>query len=161
MGADGGAPAVHADAPYSVVLADGGAPAVLAPAPLSVVLADGGAPAVLAVAPPSVVLADGRAPTVLARAPMSVVLADGGAPAVFALGPLSVVLADGRAPARSCDRMLGVHAHAPHDPKTTRLSPAKSLPVVWGPGIKSHVCEVQVLMHWAELQTMDGVQDLS
>jgi len=30
------------------VLADGGAPAVLAPAPLSVVLADGGAPAVLA-----------------------------------------------------------------------------------------------------------------
>ena len=28
VGADGGAPAVHADAPHSVVLADGGAPAV-------------------------------------------------------------------------------------------------------------------------------------
>ena len=47
MGADGGAPAVHAPAPHSVVLADGGAPAVLASAPHSVVLADGGAPAVL------------------------------------------------------------------------------------------------------------------
>ena len=46
LGADGGAPAVHAPAPLSVVLADGGAPAVLALAPLSVVLAGGGAPAV-------------------------------------------------------------------------------------------------------------------
>jgi len=42
--ADGGAPAVLADAPHSVVLADGGAPAVLALALLSVVPADGGAP---------------------------------------------------------------------------------------------------------------------
>jgi hypothetical protein len=89
----------HAFAPDSVVLADGGAPAVLADAPLSVVLADGGAPAVLANAPAAVVLADAGAPAVLAFAPHSVVLADGGAPAVLAPAPHSVVLADGGAPA--------------------------------------------------------------
>ena len=44
----------HAFAPDSVVLADGGAPAVLADAPLSVMLADAGAPAVLANAPAAV-----------------------------------------------------------------------------------------------------------
>ena len=87
----------HAFAPDSVVLADGGAPAVLADAPLSVVLADGGAPAVLANAPAAVVLADAGAPAVLAFAPHSVVLADGGAPAVLAPAPHSVVLADGGA----------------------------------------------------------------
>jgi len=55
------------------VLADGGAPAVLALAPASVVLADGGAPALLASAPLSVVLADGGAPTVLALVPQTVI----------------------------------------------------------------------------------------
>ena len=44
VGADGGAPALLANAPYSVMLADGGAPAVLALVPHSVMLADGGAP---------------------------------------------------------------------------------------------------------------------
>jgi hypothetical protein len=58
VGADGGAPAVLADAPAEVALADGGAPAVPALAPRSVVLADGGAPAVLACAPLSFVLAE-------------------------------------------------------------------------------------------------------
>jgi hypothetical protein len=52
------------------MLADGGAPALLALAPLSVVFADGGSPAVLALAPHSVVLADGGAPAVLALAPL-------------------------------------------------------------------------------------------
>jgi len=42
VGADGGAPALLANAPYSVMLADGGAPAVLALAPLSVMLGDEG-----------------------------------------------------------------------------------------------------------------------
>ena len=49
--------AVLACDPHSAVGADGGAPAVHAPAPASVVLADGGAPAVLACAPHSVMLA--------------------------------------------------------------------------------------------------------
>jgi hypothetical protein len=44
------------------MLADGGAPAVLASAPLSVMLADGGAPAVLALRP--ALLVDAAVPTV-------------------------------------------------------------------------------------------------
>jgi hypothetical protein len=69
-------PGISYALPLSVVLADGGAPAVLADALASVVLADGGAPAVPAMAPHSAVLVDGGAPAVLASAPASVVLAD-------------------------------------------------------------------------------------
>jgi hypothetical protein len=98
VGADGGAPAVLADAPAAVMLPDGGALAGLALAALSVVLADGGAPAVLAAAPEAVVFADGGALAVFAFASLSVVLADGGAPEVLALAPLSFMLADGGAP---------------------------------------------------------------
>ena len=71
-GTDGGAPAVHADAPHSVVLADGGTPLHVL---LSRLCSQMEVP--LALAPPSVVLTDGGAPTVLACAPLSVVLADG------------------------------------------------------------------------------------
>ena len=113
MLADGGAPAVLALAPPSVVLADGGAPSVLALAPPSVVLADGGAPAVLASAPLSVVRADGGAPAVLAFAPPSVVLADGGASSFHAPAPPSAVSADGGAPAVLADSPVCADAAAP------------------------------------------------
>ena len=126
VGADGGAPAVHADAPHvgcarrwrrprspciellcRLCSQMEAPPQSLHLAPLSVVLADGGAPAVLALAPDSRLCSQMEAPPQsLHLAPHSVVLADGGAPAVLAPAPHSVVLADGGGPA--------VLAFAPH-----------------------------------------------
>ena len=63
-----------------MVGADGGAPAVLALAPLTVMRADAGVPAALAPAPDAVMLTDTRAPAVLALAPLAVMLAPAAPP---------------------------------------------------------------------------------